>query len=159
EAAVSVLGKDGRSVRGALLGQRQSVEVDPDAGHIQEVPAQPETFIPLGQFVPPPLELDQGYATAVLAAKPWGYWRFESLEDGRVPNEVAGGPALKARGGVGLERSPGGNRWARFRPDDHTQAFVMDGEWAPPRASGYAIELWVQADLPSASAYGQTALV
>jgi hypothetical protein len=159
EAAVSVLGKDGRSVRGALLERRRSVEVDADAGRIQDIPARPEEFVPLGQFVPAPLELGAGYAAAVLAAQPWGYWRFESLADGRVPNEVAGRPALQALGGVGLERSPGGNGWARFRPDDHAQAFLMDGEWAPPRADGYAIELWVQADLPSPSAFGQTALV
>jgi hypothetical protein len=160
EAAVSVFGKDGRSIGGALLnGVRRSVEVDPDAGQIQDVPPAPETFIPLGQFVPGALELDAGYPAAVLAAKPWGYWRFESLEDGRVPNEVAGGQALRALGGVALERSPGGNSWARFRPDDHAQAFLTDGEWSPPRAGGYAIELWVQADLPSPSAFGQTALV
>jgi hypothetical protein len=160
EASVSVLGKDGRSVGGALLnGGRRSVEVDPDAGRIQEVPPQPEAFIPLAKFVPAPLELDAAYPAAVLAAKPWGYWRFESLADGLVPNEVAGRPALKALGGVKLERSPGGNGWARFRHNDHTQAFLMDGEWAPPRADGYAIELWVQADLPSPGAFGQTALV
>jgi hypothetical protein len=160
EAAISVLGKDGRSVCGALLnGVRRSVEVDPDAGRIQEVPPQPEAFIPLGQFVPTPLELDAGYAAAIMAAKPWGYWRFESLEDGLVPNEVAGRPALMALGGVALERSPGGNRSARFHENDHTQAFLMDGEWTPPRADGYAIEVWVQADLPSPSAFGQTALV
>jgi hypothetical protein len=159
EAAVSMLGKDGRSVRGALLERQRSVEVDPGAGHIRDVPAQPEAFIPLGQFVPAPLELAEGYAAAVLDAKPRGYWRFESLEGGRVPNEVADGPALLALGGVALERSPGGNRWARFRPDDPAQALLMDGEWAPPRAGGYAIELWVQADLPSPGAFSQTALV
>jgi hypothetical protein len=159
EAAVSVLDKDGRSVRGALLERRRSVEVDADTGRIEDIPARPEEFVPLGQFVPAPLELDAGYAAAVLAAKPWGYWRFESLADRRVPNEVAGRPALKALGGVDLERSPGGNGCARFRPDHHTQALLMDGEWAPPRADGYAIEMWVQADLPSPGAFGQTALV
>jgi hypothetical protein len=35
----------------------------------------------------------------------------------------------------------------------------MEGEWAPPRADGYAIEVWVQADLPSPNAFGQAALV
>jgi hypothetical protein len=159
EAAVSFLDKDGRSVRGALLERRRSVEVDPNAGRIQEVEPQPEAFVPLAEFVPPPLELAGGYAAEVLAARPWGYWRFESLADGRVPNEIAGGPALKALGGVALERSPGGNGWARFRPDDPAQALLMEGEWAPSRAPGYALEVWVQADLPSASAYGQTALV
>jgi hypothetical protein len=159
EAAVSVLGKDGRSVGGVLLDRRRSVEVDPEAGRIQEVLPQPQAFVPLAEFVAAPLELAPGYAAEVRAAKPWGYWRFESLAGGRVPNEVAGRPALKALGGVQLEQSPRGNRWARFRPGDHAQAFLMDGEWAPPRAGGYAIELWVQADLPSPKGFGQTALV
>ena len=43
-------------------------------------------------------------------------------------------------------------------PGDHIRLFLTDGEWAPPRAGGYAIELWVQAHLPSPSAFGQTAL-
>jgi hypothetical protein len=159
EAAVSVLDKDGRSVRGALLEKKRSVEIDPGDGHIYDIPPRPEEFVPLVEFVPPPLELDPGYATEILAARPWGYWRFEALADGRIPNEVAGRPALEARGGVSLERSPGGNHYARFRPDDHAQAFLMDGEWTPPRLTGYAIELWVQADLPSPDAFGQTALV
>jgi hypothetical protein len=159
EAAVSVLDKEGRSVRGALLERRRSVEVDPGAGRIQDVPAQPEAYVKLGEFVPVPLELDAGYAAEILAAKPWGYWRFEALEEGAVPNQVAGRPALKALGGVDVERSPGGNGWAHFHPDRHKQAFLMDGEWTPPRAGGYAIELWVQADLPSQSAFSQTALV
>jgi hypothetical protein len=159
EAAVSVLDKEGRSVRGALLEGRRSVELDPGAGRIQDVPAQPESFVKLGEFVPVPLELDAGYAAEIMAAKPWGYWRFEALEDGAVPNQVAGRPALKALGGVDVERSPRGNGWAHFQPDRHRQAFLMDGEWTPPRAGGYAIELWVQADLPSPGAFTQTALV
>jgi hypothetical protein len=160
EAAVSLLGRDGRPVRGALLeGRGKAVEVDPPAGRIQEVAPQPTSFVPLGEFVPPPLELDPAYPAEVRAANPWGYWRFDSLADRRVPNEVPGGPPLEVLGGVVLERSPGGNGWAYFRPDDHTQALVMDGEWTPPRAGGYAIELWVQADLPSPTAYSQTALV
>ena len=122
EAAVSLLDKDGRSVRGALLESQRSVEVDPNAGRIQEIRPQPKAFIALTEFAPPPLELKPGYAAEVLAAKPWGYWRFEALVDGCIPNEIAGRPALKALGGVELERSPGGNRCARFHPGDHSQA-------------------------------------
>jgi hypothetical protein len=158
-AAVSLLGKDGRPVGGALLEGRRAVEVDPDAGRIQEILPQPEAFVPLREFAPGPLELDPAYAAAVLAAKPWGYWRFEALIDGRIPNEVAGRPALLARGGVALEGASGDNHWARFRSREYTQAFLMDGEWSPPRAEGYALELWMQADLPSPRAFGQTALV
>jgi hypothetical protein len=159
EASVSVVGQDGRSVRGVLLDKRRSVEVDPAAGRIQEVPLQPDAFIPLAEFMPDPLELVPGYAAAVMAAKPWGYWRFEELVDGRVANEIAGRPALVALGGVDVERSPNGNGWARFLPDRQAQAFLMEDDWVPSRGDGYAMELWVQADLPSPKAFGQTALV
>ncbi len=57
EAAVSVLGKDGRSIRGALVERQRSVEIDPDGGGIREVTPEPEAFVPLGEFVPAPLEL------------------------------------------------------------------------------------------------------
>jgi hypothetical protein len=159
EAAVSMFGQDGRSVRGALVERRRSVEVDPEGAGIRNIPPQPEVFVPLGEFVPGPLELAPGYPAEVLTAKPWAYWRFQSLVAGRVPNEIEGGPSLRALGGVALERSPAGNSWARFRPGAFTQALIMDGQWAPPRTNGYAIELWLQADLPSREAYGQTALV
>jgi hypothetical protein len=159
EAAVSVLGKDGRSVRGQLLPRRSSIEVDPDAGGIHDVLPRPDAFVPLAEFVPRPLELPPGYAAEVLAARPWGYWRFDALADGKVPNRVAGRPALQALGGVAVEKSADGNCWARFRPREPDQGFLMEGEWSPPRVEGYALELWVQADLPSPNAFSQTALV
>jgi hypothetical protein len=159
EAAVSVLGKDGRSVRGQLLERRRSVEVDPGAGRIHDVAAEPGAFVPLTEFVPPPLALPPGYADEVLAGRPWGYWRFDALVEGRVPNRVKGRPGLRPLGGVALGQSPGGSCWAHFRPLDPAQGLLMDGEWSPPRAAGYALELWVQADLPSPNAFAQTALV
>src|SRR5262249_4610241 len=112
EAAVSVLDKEGRSVRGAVLEKRRSVELDPGPGRVQDVPAQPEAFIKLGEFVPVPLDRAGGNAAEFLGAKPWGCWRFEALEAGAVRNQVASRPALKALGGVDVERSPGGNGWA-----------------------------------------------
>lgn len=160
EAAVSVLGQDGRPVRGALLeGWGRAVEVDPAASRIRDIVPQPTAFAPLGKFVRPPLELASEYPAAVLAADPWGYWRFESLADRRVPNEVAGRPPLELLGPVTLERSAGGNGWAFFRPGRTAQALRMDGEWALPRAGGYAIEVWAQADLPSPGACSRSALV
>src|SRR5262249_58337752 len=100
-------------------------------GGIHDVPPQPSAFVPLGKFVPAPLELAPGYAAEILAAKPWGYWRFESLVGGEVPNEVAGGPALEVLAGLVLERSRGGHHRARFRPDAHAQALLMRGERTP----------------------------
>jgi hypothetical protein len=99
--------------------------------------------------------LSPSYAAEVLAAKPWGYWRFEREVEGRVPNEITDRPGLEIQEGVRLDGLPGGeNHWAYFQPNNPRQALLMDGEWSPPRDSGYAIEAWVQAE-----ALGQSALI
>jgi hypothetical protein len=156
EAALSVLGADGRSVHSALIQNEKAVEVDPRAARIQEVAPQRNQFVPVPQVSPPILELASTYSADVQSAKPWGYWRFERWEAKQVPNEVPGRPGLRVLGGVRQEGTPDGNHWALFRPNDPEQALLMDGAWSPPRGlgQGYAIELWVQAD-----SLGQNALV
>src|SRR5439155_12921881 len=71
----------------------------------------------------------------------------------------AGRPPLRPLGGVRLAGAPGGNRWAVFREGNPAQALLMDGEWAPPREGGYAVELWVHADPLVSSLASQSALV
>jgi hypothetical protein len=159
EAAVSVLGANGRTRQSALVEVAQEVEVDPAGTGIREVDAHPEAYVALPESPPPPLDLTPAYRAAVLASRPWGYWRFQQMDGGAVPNEVDGRPPLRAAGGVRLAGPRGGNRWAFFRPNDHEQALLMDGAWTPPRASGYAIELWVQPVGPSPDFPTQTALV
>jgi hypothetical protein len=159
EAAVSVLGADGRTMHSALIPGKKAVEVDPSAKGIREVAPQPEAFVRLQDAKPPALELLPDYRAVVLAAGPWGYWRFQQLIDGQVPNEVAGRPGLRVFGGVRLGGAAAGNRWAVFRESDPAQALLMDGTWAPPRAAGYAVELWVQPAKPSQHFPNQSALV
>ncbi|HLJ93503.1 MAG TPA: LamG domain-containing protein [Gemmataceae bacterium] len=156
EAALSVLGSNGHSVHSALVQHHKAVEVDPGAARIQEVAPQQARFVPVPELPPPNLELAPDYPAEVLAAKPWGYWRFEQWSSGRVPNELADRPSLRVLGGVRQDGTPEGNHWALFQADDPKQALLMDGSWSPPRGlgQGYALELWVQAD-----SLGQNALV
>jgi hypothetical protein len=154
QTALSVLGTRGRSVYSALVEGPKTVEVDSQAVRIQEVAPEPDQFVAVPDVLPQGLELAATYPAEVLAARPWGYWRFERLAQGQVPNEVAGGPGLRVLGGVRLDGAPGGNHWALYQADDPTQALLMDGAWSPPRGQGYALEVWVQAD-----ALGRNALV
>jgi hypothetical protein len=89
--------------------------------------------------------LGPAYREVVLAARPWGYWRFEVMEDGRVPSEVAGCPPLVARGPVQLADADvrATNRCVLFGPEESEQALNLDGLWEPPSQPGYAVELWV----------------
>jgi hypothetical protein len=154
QVAVSVLGADGSTVQSALLEGPDAVEVDAQALRIRQTKPRPEYFIAGPEPTPPSLKLDRAYRAEILRARPWGYWRFETLVAWRVPNEVAERPSLQVRGGVQLDKVPGGGPCALFSPGDPDQSFLMDGEWSPSRGKGYAIEAWVQAE-----SLGQTALV
>lgn len=149
EVALSVLGMDGHSVRSTVLEGPKVVQIDPLAAQIEEITASAERFVCLPTVAPPVLDLSPTYAAEIRAAKPWGYWRFEKLVRGLVANEVAGRPPLRAEGGVQLASAPGcPNHWAVFQRGDPQQAFQMVGDWTPPRAAGYALEVWVQPTLP-----------
>jgi hypothetical protein len=159
EVALSVVDRNRRPVHSAVVEEPKSVEVYPGVARIQEVTMPADHFVSLPRILAPVLELPPAYRDAVLASKPWGYWRFEQLEGQLVPNEVAGRPPLRAEGDIQLEGVPGGNRWAVFPPGDPQQSLLMDGEWSLPHAQGYALEMWVQPELPTPKLTGQAALV
>jgi hypothetical protein len=145
-AEVSLLNAEGHTVRSEELRGRAAVEVDPGAGRIRDVAPEPGRFVVAPELVPPALALAPAYPAAVHAARPWGYWRFEALTGGVVPNEVPGGPPLRAAATVHLAGAPGENHAAVFPPGRPDQSLVMDDFWAPPRAAGYAVELWAMAE-------------
>jgi hypothetical protein len=101
---------------------------------------RPESFVPAPVLAIPPLVLAPTYRDTVLAAHPWGYWRFEAMDGGAVPNEVAGRPPLRATGPIRLAGV--GNRTVAFSSDAAEQSLELDGRWTPPRDSEYAVELW-----------------
>lgn len=141
-AAVSVLNRDGDTVSNKEIDGLQAVEVDPKAGRISDVAAHPERFAAAPALHVPPPVLDPSYPAAVLASGPRGYWRFESLEAGRTPNEIPGGPPFRAFGGVHLAGAAGGNHAVVFPPKQKDQYLLMDGTWTPNPAGGHAVEFW-----------------
>lgn len=132
--------------RSRLLGPAGAFDVDPSAGQIR--PARnPQGFAAPSDLDAPPLALDPSYPRAVLASGPWSYWRFESMEQNAVANEIAGRPPLLARGPVRLTDPPpagsaGANRSALFTADQVVKYFEMEGSWQPAPEPGRAAELW-----------------
>jgi hypothetical protein len=86
--------------------------------------------------------LDPAYPGEVRKARPWGYWRFEARADRLFPNEVPDRPPLRTVGPVDLAGAPGDNHSAALESPAAEPYLVLDGSWTPPRARGYAIELW-----------------
>jgi hypothetical protein len=145
----AVLSASGTLRSSQVKRQSDAFEIDPRTGLI-EAPTQAVDFVaPLKPAVSP-LSLDASYPGAVLRSRPWGFWRFESMADGAVPNEVPGRPPLRVTGPVGLALASPGNRCAVFRPEEAARYLEMDGLWEPPRDPGYAVELWF---LPEAIAH------
>lgn len=157
EVALSVLGSDGVAVGAANLRTSEAVEANTNSGQIRGVPPNPAAFIMAPPGPAPVLDLPSSYQAEVLASRPWGYWRFERLNDGVVPNEVSGRPSLRGQGPLALSLAPGGNHWVMFRANDPSQVLLMDDTWMPPRE--YAIELWVWPLPASRNVEGRNALV
>jgi Concanavalin A-like lectin/glucanases superfamily len=81
------------------------------------------------------------YVNAVMASKPVGYWRFESLEGGVVPNEIAGGMALKV---VGDPRITGrvDNSSLEFQPGSN--CYLISEPFDALAGKDYSIEFWLK---------------
>ncbi len=154
QAEVSLLGTDGSTRECARLERNESVSVDAAAGRLRSADARPEAFPRALDPRAAPLRLDAGYPDAVRAARPWGYWRFETAADDAVPNEVAGGPALRGVGPLRLTAAPPAQRAIAFTAEAGDPYLVLDGTWTPDRTRGYAVECWVLSE-----AYNRSTLV
>jgi hypothetical protein len=143
EAEAAVLGAADTSERSRLVEQSKAVELDPRTGDIKEAVADTGSFVASpGPLAAPALDLDPAYPAAVLRSRPWGYWRFGSLATGASPNEVPGGPPLRATGPVGVADAAPGNGCAVFGAGRAVKYLELDGLWEPPCDPGYAVELW-----------------
>jgi hypothetical protein len=142
EAEAAVLSAEGSPVRTRQVAERRSFAIDPRSGQIEEAAARPVDFVAPSILAPSKLTLDAAYRDTVLAAHPWAYWRFESMDDGTVPDEVAGRPPLRATGPLTIVGAGGRNRCVEFGPQESEQSMAMDSLWEPPSDPGYAVELW-----------------
>lgn len=120
----------------------KAIELDPRSGQVARKAGQPDSFVSASEHGGPALRLDPAYAGAVLRARPTGYWRFESMVGGAVPNEIGGGQPLRVNGPVGVAQRPQVNGYALFKPGAPDQFLTTDGLYELTRAPGYAVEFW-----------------
>jgi hypothetical protein len=143
EAEAAVLNAAGVPVRSQQVAERRAFEIDPRRGQIEQATkVSPVDFAVPAVLAPKPLDLGASYRAAVLASDPWAYWRFETIDQGMVHDEMAGRPLLRAKGPVKLVGTEGHNRCFEFGPDEVEQSLAMDGLWEPPSDPGYAVEVW-----------------
>ncbi len=152
QAEAALLDNAGSPKRTQMVERSEAFELDPHAGRIAESAMGPDAFVAAIAHETPALVLAPSYPGTVLASRPRGYWRFEALVDGVIPNEVAGSPPLRINGPVTLGRSfgpgpqPVRNGYARFKPGATEQYLDADGLWNLASDPGHAVELWFLAE-------------
>jgi hypothetical protein len=141
EISLKIPGQEG--IRTVTLNQRESAELLPGTGEIS--PQSTAIFLPASTLQLPLLPLGPEYAEAIRAAKPSLHWRLDRTEDGFVPNEITGAPALRLIGGAKIEPDASGRRSATFPGQKSPGILFMNGFWTNPGPS-FATELWFAAD-------------
>jgi hypothetical protein len=145
-AEAALLSDSGAPRRTKLIERSKAFDLDPQSGRIEETAGGTGGFVPAPVLPASSLELDPSYADTVLRSGPRGYWRFEAISAGAVPDEVPGGPPLRVHGPVQIARSPGGNGHAHFAPGAAGQFLDIESLWKLPAEPGHAVELWFLAD-------------
>jgi hypothetical protein len=129
-----------------VVERSKAFELDPRNHRITEAAALPTGFVSAPSLSIVSLVLGPAYAAAVSKSKPRGYWRFESIAGGAVPNEVRGGPPLRVNGPVTIAGSGRGNGYAVFKANEPDQFLFTDDLWETTRDPGHALELWFSSD-------------
>lgn len=141
EVSLQIPGQEG--VRTALLNQHESAELLPTSGEIRTESSG--AFLDAAKLQLPRLGLVQNYAQTILAAKPSHYWRLDRVQDGAIPNEVVGAPALHTAGSARIEPDESGRATALLSGRKTPGTLFLDEPWQKPESS-YAVEMWFAAD-------------
>jgi hypothetical protein len=121
--------------------ENQGFELDPQQGRFKSVEGA-GGFVAAVDIPAPSLILDRAYPATIMACGPSSYWRFESLKEGSIPNEVPGQPPLLVTGPISLTGKVDENQVVVYKSDEDCQYLAMDGLWGPAPDPGYAVELW-----------------
>jgi hypothetical protein len=90
------------------------------------------------------LPVSQDYVDAVLESRPIGYWRFESVNDTKVSNEIDGGPSLLVVGEVSLVGDET-NRVAELSRPQTSGHFQTEGPISQlSGTTSYSVEMWIK---------------
>lgn len=131
ELSTRIPGQSG--LRTAVLNQHEKASLGSSSGVIGSSDAM--DFLDAVEPESPAMPWSEDHARRVLASKPAHYWRLNRVENGRIVNEIAGGPALLISGEVEITSS------ARFRGRQAPGVLHSEQPWRPD-GGHWAIEFW-----------------
>jgi hypothetical protein len=126
-ADVSFVDVTGKILNKQRLEASESVRSDTGGQNLVSIQEDDKDY---PEIILPPrsnLALHQAYPLAVIDLEPLGYWRFESLNNAHIPNEVDGGVKLKAKGTADITEESHGNHSGELNDYHEAELFVISG--------------------------------
>ena len=120
-------------LRTAVLNQHEKASLGSSRGVIGSSDAM--DFLDAVEPESPAMPWTEDHARRVLVSKPAHYWRLNRMENGRIANEIADGPALLIGGEVEITSS------ARFRGRQAPGVLHSERPWRPD-GGHWAMEFW-----------------
>jgi hypothetical protein len=125
KADVSLLDSIGEVKSTQRLNASESVRIRPASQAIDRIEEKDSDYPELKMPPRPRLRLASSYAENMLKLAPLGYWRFETISDGVVPNELASGPRLQVAGTASITTEDGGNHSGDLTRRGQTEYFQI----------------------------------
>jgi hypothetical protein len=125
EADVSLLDSIGEVKHTKRLTSSKSVRITPASQGIRMIEEKDEDYPEIKLPPRAKLKLDPSYASHVMRMAPLGYWRFETVSNGLVPNEVSGGPRMQVAGTATVTAEEGGNHSGELTRRKQTEFFQI----------------------------------
>jgi hypothetical protein len=144
KADVSLLDSIGEVKRTQQLVASESVRISPASQTMDTIEESGDSYPEIKQPPRPKLHIPASYATDVMAMAPVGYWRFESIRDAKVANEVPDCVPLQAVGTATVTAEEGGNHSGDLTHRDQTEFFQIPSKTKTMLEGDFSISLFAQ---------------
>jgi hypothetical protein len=144
KADVSLLDSIGAVKRTQQLVASESVRITPSIQAMDAIHEADDSYPEIKHPPRPKLNIPSSYAADVMAMAPVAYWRFEALQDGKVPNEVAGDISLKPAGTAAIIPEVGGNHSADLTHRSQVEYFIIPSKTKHLLEEDFSISLFAQ---------------
>ena len=137
EVVGALLGPDGNTLKHSNLYAKDAVSIDARSGTLKTL-KDTKNFIRMAESPEASLDINQAYVDAVHNSDPIAYWRFNSEDNGLIPNEMSTSYSGTLMGKAKIEKGS-------LVFDKGTKgSFVVDEAIQNINSQGHSIEMWVK---------------
>ena len=144
KADVSLLDSVGESKETRRLVANESVRIDRSRRTLETIEERDVDYPDLKQGPRPKLRLAPDYPGRVQGLNPAGYWRFEQIADGLVPDEVPNSARMRAAGGAAIAVEEDGNHSGELTRLGQPEFFKVQGGTKAMMERDFTISFFAQ---------------